>query len=98
MADTTPVQPATIATAPAAVAPHIVQTAGHGGGGFQGGGFHGGGDRGGWHGDRGWHGDNGWGNWVCWGPERAKTRPGYAAFTDTAGRTWNGHPKARPRP
>ena len=61
MAQTTPAQPATIATAPAAVAPNIVQTAGHGGGGF-----HGGGDRGGWHGDRGWHGDNGWGNWFGW--------------------------------
>jgi hypothetical protein len=68
MAEPMPAQPATIATAPAAVAHNIVQTAGHGGGGFQGGGFHGGGDRGGWHGgDRGgWHGDNGWGNWFGW--------------------------------
>src|ERR1700682_806902 len=66
MAETTPAQPAMIASAPAAGGPSIVQTAGHGGGGFQGGGFHGGGDRGGWHGDRGWHGDNGWGNWFGW--------------------------------
>src|SRR6476620_10385617 len=55
IAETTPAQPATISTAPAAVAPNIVQTAGHGGG-----------DRGGSHGDRGWHGDNGWGNWFGW--------------------------------
>ena len=55
-----------VLAAGAAVAPNIVQTAGHGGGGFQGRGFQGGGDRGGWHGDRGWHGDNGWGNWFGW--------------------------------
>jgi hypothetical protein len=58
MADPAPAQPATIATAPAAVAPNIVQIAGHGGGGFHGGGW--GGDRGGWHSDRGW------GNWFGW--------------------------------
>jgi hypothetical protein len=46
-----------IATAPAAVAPNIVQIASHGGG------FHGGG----WGGDRGgWHSDRGWGNWFGW--------------------------------
>jgi hypothetical protein len=60
MADPAPAQPATIATAQAAVAPNIVQTAGHGGGGFHGGGW--GGDRGGWHGDRGWGGP-----WFPWG-------------------------------
>jgi hypothetical protein len=60
MADPAPAQPATIATA-AAVAPNVVQAAGHGGGGgFHGGGW--GGDRGGWHGDRGWGGD-----WWPWG-------------------------------
>jgi len=58
MADPAPAQPATIVTAPAAVAPNIVQIAGHGGGGFHGGGW--GGDRGGWHSDRGW------GNWFGW--------------------------------
>jgi hypothetical protein len=70
MADPAPAQPATIATA-AALAPNVVQAAGHGGGGgihgggggFHrgGGGFHGGGwggDRGGWHGDRGWGSDS----------------------------------------
>ena len=46
------------ATPPAAVAPNIVQIAGHGGGGCHGGGW--GGDRGGWHSDRGW------GNWFGW--------------------------------
>jgi hypothetical protein len=37
--------------APAAVAPNIVQIAGHGGGGFHGG---------------AWHSDRGWGNWFGW--------------------------------
>jgi hypothetical protein len=62
MADPTPAQPVTIATS-AAVAPNVVQAAGHGGGGAHGGGW--GGDRGGWHGDRGWGGD-----WWPWGWRR----------------------------
>jgi hypothetical protein len=45
MADPAPAQPATIATAPAAVAPNIVQVDGHGGGG----GDHGGGGDWWWH-------------------------------------------------
>jgi hypothetical protein len=66
LAESTPVQPATIATAAPAVAPNIVQIAGHGGGGHGGGGFHGGGFHGG-----GWHGDRGWGhNWWPWGGYR----------------------------
>jgi hypothetical protein len=58
MAETTPPQPATIATASTAPAGQIVQVDNHGGGDH--GGDHGGGDRG------GWHGDNGWGNWFGW--------------------------------
>jgi hypothetical protein len=71
MADPIPAQPATFATAPAAVAPNIVQVDGHGGGG----GYHGGGgDHGGYGGDHGgyggYHGDRGYGGWFPFGWHR----------------------------
>jgi hypothetical protein len=68
MAESTPPQPAVVATASTATAGQIVQVDNHGGGGHgggdHGGGGHGGGDHGGYGGDyRGGYGgyDRGWG-------------------------------------
>ncbi|WP_166906101.1 hypothetical protein [Mycobacterium sp. DL440] len=57
MADPLPVQPAAVASAPAAA--NVIPA-----------GFHGGGFHGGWGGGRGWHGGYGWGHdrqWWPWG-------------------------------